>query len=371
MPLDLGSSVTPVFPVCPHFEECGGCQFQNMSVLEYRSLKEKSVREIIGKGPCPEVWSPSLFVPEKTRRRVTFSATKQDGVIVIGFHRHRSHDIVPISQCRVILPSLQSILERMPAALAPILHEKKEVDIFLQDVDGRIECVVTGLPATGSRQTENLAKVAKDLGLARVSLVTREGAEPRVYIDLCPVQKTSGKLSVDIPPAAFLQPSAEGEAALVVAVNEGLSSLKGTKNRIVDLFCGCGTFSGPLLEKGFVLAVEEDKRMVDCLKKSARTDSRLTVESRDLFKEPVGPRELANYDAVVLDPPRAGAKEQASKLAKSKVPIVVYVSCHPSSFSRDARILVEGGYQFKSLQIVDQFIWSSHVELVGTFLRRR
>jgi 23S rRNA (uracil1939-C5)-methyltransferase len=359
-----------VLPVCRHFEECGGCQFQNLSIADYQDWKEKSVREIIGKGPNPQVWHEAIFVPEKTRRRVTFSAIKQGGIVTTGFHRHRSHDIVSIAQCHLILPSLQSVLERMPIALASVLHEKVEVDVFLQDVDGNIDCVITGLPSTGARQTENLAKVAEELGLARMSLAPREGAEAEIYIDVRPVQKTSGKLSVFVPPAAFLQPSAEGESALVSAVSTGLSSLKGNKNKIVDLFSGCGTFAGPLLERGFVLAVEEDKKMVAALQKAARANGRLTVEHRDLFKEPVSPRELVGYNAVVLDPPRAGAREQVLKLVKSSVPIVVYVSCHPLSFARDAKILVEGGYLFESLQIVDQFIWSSHVELVGVFRRK-
>lgn len=367
VPPNLNSQV---LPVCPHFEECGGCQFQDLSMRDYQDGKEKSVREIIEKGPSPQVWHTAIFIPEKTRRRVTFSAIKKGGVVTTGFHRHRSHDIVSIAQCHLILPSLQTVLDKMPVALAPILHEKIEVDVFLQDVEGDIDCVITGLPATGARQTENLAKVAGELGLARISLVEREGADPETYIDIHPIQKTSGKLSVLVPPAAFLQPSAEGEAALVSAVNKGLSSLKGNKNKIADLFSGCGTFAGPLLERGFVLAIEEDKKMVAALQRAARANGRLTVEHRDLFKEPVSPRELAGYDAVVLDPPRAGAKEQVLKLVKSNVPIVVYVSCHPLSFSRDAKILVEGGYQFESLQIVDQFIWSAHVELVGVFRRK-
>lgn len=258
----------------------------------------------------------------------------------------------------------------MPAAFAPVLHEKAEVDVFLQDVDGKIDCVITGLPSTGARQTENLAKLAECLGLARISLVTREGALPETYIDISSIQKASGKLNVLIPPAAFLQPSAEGEAALVAAVNQGLSFLKGTKNKIADLFSGCGTFAGPLLERGFVLAIEEDQGMVEVLQKAARANGRLTVQKRDLFKEPIGPRELTGYQAVLLDPPRAGAREQALKLAKSSVPIVIYVSCNPQSFARDAKILTEGGYHFESLQIVDQFIWSSHVEIVGVFHRK-
>jgi 23S rRNA (uracil1939-C5)-methyltransferase len=124
------------------------------------------------------------------------------------------------------------------------------------------------------------------------------------------------------------------------------------------------------LERGFVLAVEEDGKMVEVLQKAARANGRLTVQQRDLFKEPVGPRELTGYHAVLLDPPRAGAREQALKLAKSAVPIVIYVSCNPQSFARDAKILTEGGYHFESLQIVDQFIWSSHVEIVGVFCRK-
>jgi 23S rRNA (uracil1939-C5)-methyltransferase len=174
-----------------------------------------------------------------------------------------------------------------------------------------------------------------------------------------------GNITVNLPPGAFMQPSAEGEAALVEAALAPIRE-SGARNT-ADLFCGAGTFAGPLLQLGPVIAAESEGGSVAALK--AAKAKGLTVQSRNLFSNPLACKELNALDAVLFDPPRMGAKEQAKALAESPVPLVVGVSCNPSTFVRDAGILKEGGYRLDSMQVIDQFVWSAHMELVGVFRR--
>ncbi|HNS45199.1 MAG TPA: class I SAM-dependent RNA methyltransferase, partial [Alphaproteobacteria bacterium] len=203
---------------------------------------------------------------------------------------------------------------------------------------------------------------------ARVSFRKDTFAVPVTQVRMVALKKTSGALNVEVPAGAFLQPSKEGEAALVGAVMSALSSRKlGKKDKIADLFSGCGTFAGHILERYSVHAVEGERQMAETLAEAAKGNARFSAEWRDLFKEPVSTRELRDYSAVVFDPPRAGAKEQCQKLSKSSVPLIIGVSCNPATFARDAKILTAGGYKFKTAQMVDQFTWSTHSEIVGVF----
>jgi 23S rRNA (uracil1939-C5)-methyltransferase len=218
-------------------------------------------------------------------------------------------------------------------------------------------------PVTPSRAAE-IARWAEKLKLVRVASgrdVLTEFATPTVHF---------GKAAVKLPRDAFLQPTREGEAMLQQKVLEGIANAK----FVADLFAGCGTFSLVLAERVRVHAVELETSMQEALAAAARATQGLkplTTEKRDLFKVPVGGLELNKYDAVVLDPPRAGAERQARELAKSKIRRVVYVSCNPVTFARDARVLVNGGYRMGAVTPVDQFLWSSHTELVTTFSRAK
>jgi 23S rRNA (uracil1939-C5)-methyltransferase len=177
-----------------------------------------------------------------------------------------------------------------------------------------------------------------------------------------------GKARVVPPPGAFLQATAEGEAALVAAVGQ----IVGDAARVLDLFAGCGTFALPLAERAQVVAVEGEAAMLAALGLAARGVPGLRpvrTVARDLFRRPLLPVELAAADAVVIDPPRAGAEAQARELAASRVARIAAVSCNPASFARDARILIAGGYRLEWVQPIDQFLWTGHVELVAAFTR--
>ncbi|MFA7275718.1 MAG: hypothetical protein WC043_02825 [Pseudobdellovibrionaceae bacterium] len=356
-------------PPCPHFEECGACQLQHVTPDFYHRWKEDQVKELLVQNDvAPEVWEPPVFIPAGTRRRVSFLARKGDeNKVEVGFSKFHTHDLMPVGSCLLLTPALEEVLTKLPEALALIIPKAVDIDVFLQEADGGLlECVLTGMSEQNARQTAKVADFARECNLARVSFRAGERDEPLSVIDQARLTKTSGGLCAELPPGAFLQPSHSGEEALVAAVLKGLGKLT-KKMKVVDLFAGIGTFAGRIAEIGFVDAVEGDPRMAAALAQAVKANARMKAEFRDLFKEPVTARELRSYSAVVFDPPRSGAKEQCQKLAASDVPLVVGVSCNPATFARDAKILKGGGYRLVSAQVIDQFIYSSHVEIVGVF----
>ncbi|MDD3020721.1 MAG: class I SAM-dependent RNA methyltransferase [Alphaproteobacteria bacterium] len=357
-------------PPCPHFEECGSCQLQHVKADVYQDWKVQRLKELLAENNLvAEEWIDPVFVPVGSRRRVTLNVLRDDGNVIMGYNKYHSHELAPIDQCLLLTPQLSRIVSVLPEALTKIAHKGQAIEVMLQEADdGIFDCVITGLDETGSRQTGEIASFAEKCSLARVSFRKDTFAESITQIAVQTPRKTSGILCVALPAGAFLQPSAAGETALVNAVMNGLKRQKtGKKDKIVDLFSGCGTFAGSMLEKYTVHAVEGDWPMASSLIEAAKGHSRFSAEVRDLIKEPLVTRELRDFKAVVFDPPRAGAKEQSQMLAKSDVPLLVGVSCNPSTFARDAKILVSGGYKLRTIQMIDQFIWSSHMELVGVF----
>lgn len=361
-------------PPCPYFEECGGCQLQHLKTADYRAWKEAGIRALMEQnGITPKEWLPSVFIDAGTRRRVTISAERVGDELVMGFHRYHENTIAPVGHCLLLTPTLDKVYKRLPEVLLPLLAKNVQVDVLLQEADGHaVDCMITGLSEReerlGAKQTNLVARLADHCEIRRVSFKEAEFSQPVPQIELDKMTKTSGALKVEISPGAFLQPSIEGEEALSQAVIKALGKL-GKRDKVIDLFSGCGTFAGRILEKAQVHAIEADFGMSHSLKEAAKGHARFTAEARDLFKEPVSVREMKEVTAVVFDPPRAGAKEQCQKLAKSTIPLLVSVSCNPSTFARDAKILIEGGYKLKSLQIFDQFIYTTHTELVGVFTR--
>lgn len=356
---------------CPHYDDCGGCALQHWDTKAHHEWKESRIRDLLARaGIFVGEWKPSVFVPPHTRRRATMAALLKDKKLSLGFHGARSHDIADTPACLILSPRLQKLTETMRPHLAGILTDGKPADIFVQDTGLSIDVVITGL--IGSRrepqtkQREAMAVMAGKCGIARLSWRFRDRDEPEIIAQHAPAIKRSGDLSVELPTAAFLQPSAEGETALVAAVTEPL----GQTLKIADLYAGCGTFSGPLLKHGHVHAVEGDAVSVAALTKAARAaNANLSAEQRNLMDNPLSEKELNKYDAVVFDPPRAGAAAQAARLAASKVKLAIGVSCNPATFARDAKILCDGGYTLRSLQIIDQFTWSAHIEIAATFSR--
>lgn len=357
-------------PPCPFFEDCGGCLYQHVKPQTYSDFKTNLIKDLILKNniKVDELKAP-VFIGPRTRRRAQFILENVAGKILIGYHKYHSHDIVSIDKCLIVKPLLEDLLTRLPPYFTALIPVGQSISLWIQESDhGQLDCVITGLRKNSPKLTSFLAKMAEELQISRMSLREDDTARPVIALQLRPVLKTSGDLTIALPPMAFLQPSIEGERVIGTAVMDWLAGLKlGKKDKIADLFSGCGTFAGLIMTKYAVDAYELDRDMCDSLKNAAKSHAKIQVLNRDLFKEPITRRELRAYKAVILDPPRAGAKEQCHSLAQSDVADILYISCAPTTFARDVKILQNGGYSLRALQLVDQFTWSGHSELIAIF----
>lgn len=353
----------------PPRETCGGCALQNWAEPAYRAWKIDLVRQALGhRGIVPPERMGSVFVPPATRRRAEFAAAKHGGGIQLGFHARGSHAIVDQHECPILVPALRALTKPLRGAMGQVLRDGQDADILATETLTGIDLLITADDAPGAAGRETLARFAAENNIARIGWQARRGT-PEPIVLLRPPQVRFGEVLVDLPMPPFLQPSAEGEAALKAAV----LSMIGRPRRIAELYAGAGTFTFDLAKIGKVHAVEGSKPALAALEQAARRaqlSHRITTEARDLERAPLTFQELKSFDAVVLDPPRAGAKAQSEMLAKARVKRVVGVSCNPATFARDARTLADGGYEIAAINIVDQFIWSAHVELVAEFRRR-
>lgn len=356
-----------VEPDCPLYDRCGGCSLQHAEGDFYRKYKVHLVQSALKRVGLKTKFLPPVFCASRGRRRATFAVFLQNKKLVMGYYKRRSHIITDVEDCLVVHPDLLAWRDRIAPYLKEIIRDSRPVDVFLQLVDGRCEIVING--PVGRKDSPDLqvreaaAKLVQDTGAARLSWRMKAFDEPEILVESKPVIAHFGSLAVTLPPAAFLQPTMEGETALVNAV---LDFLPQDSKNAADLFCGCGTFTGPLLDKVGKLSAF-DIGGVDALQKTKTPG--LTAVKRDLFKNPLRREELNEFDVVVFDPPRAGAKEQMVDLAKSRVRTAIGVSCNPATFARDARVLCDHGFRLEAVQIVDQFVWSHHVELVALFKR--
>ena len=345
-------------PPCPHARTCGGCLMQHASDSFVAEWKQAIVQgALFGQGLTASL-RPILTSPPQSRRRATLAARRTKGGAMLGFHARGSDTLVSVQNCKLLHPDLIASFPALEALVKLGGTRTGEVNFTITRSFGGLDVMVTnGKPLNAAMQLD-LARVAEALSIARL---TWNGET--VALRTAPVQRF-GRALVAPPPGAFLQATAEGESALLRAVALAV----GPSRRIADLFSGSGTFTLPLAERSEVHAVEADAAMIAALDKGARMAEglkRVTHEVRDLFRRPLEPDELKSFDAVVMDPPRAGAEAQTKALARVAVPVIAMVSCNPISFARDAKILISSGYQIEWIQVVDQFRWSSHVELVA------
>ncbi len=349
--------------LCRHFGTCGGCAHQDLPDAAYRALKREIVVSALARHGVTATVEGIVEVPPGTRRRATMKATLEAGRVQLGFHAARTHDIVDLAECPVLTPALTALLPGLREMLAELLAPVGDAELKLTATDTGIDL---GLRWRRPNDTPTLAALARWAGALKIARISAHG---ETVVSLGTPSVRLGKAQVALPPETFLQPTHEGEAALQDFVGEALAKSKKT----ADLFCGCGTFSFPMAEKARVHAVELETPMLDALAAAAKATPGLkpvTTEKRNLFKRPLSDFELNAYDGVALDPPRAGALEQIKMLAKSKLSRVAYVSCDAETFARDARVLIEGGVSLTRLMPVDQFLWSSHIELAAGFVRR-
>jgi 23S rRNA (uracil1939-C5)-methyltransferase len=344
-------------PPCRHFGVCGGCSLQHIAQDAYRAYKKNGVLITLEKAgiALPEKIE-TVFIPDRTRRRANFAARIVKGKALIGFHERKSAAIRDVPDCLLITEEVRGVMEKIRPYLPDIAGEGNKLDILIQCVEGQSEIGLTGKIAPGWEAQQALSDALRASGASRLSLRARDYESYEILLEEKPFYKSFDSLIVNLAPGAFLQPSAEGERALAQCVIDGA----GDAARIADLFCGNGTFTGSLMKGRDIVAADSAEDAIAALAKAG-----VRAHRRNLFKEPFSAAELDDRDCVILDPPRAGAQAQVEALAWSKVEKIVYVSCNPQSFARDAAVLTNAGRRLKSLSIVDQFIWSPHTEIMG------
>ncbi|WP_375289461.1 class I SAM-dependent RNA methyltransferase [Qipengyuania sp.] len=351
-----------VDPPCRHFPQCGGCQLQHADEAALRRfVTDRVAHAAEGQGVTVGELLPTHLSPPRTRRRATLHGLKAGKSAVLGFREGGSHRIVDMRECHILEPALFALVAPLRALIADWAG-KAPVDVALTLTDGGVDCAIKGLEMDGLGPTEALLDFAKDNALSRLSI--DDGYGGQTVWEPEGVTVTLGGVPVGFPAGAFLQPTPDGEAALT---QDAKSFLQG-HGIVADLFSGLGTFAFAL--GGKVLAVEAARDAYLACKAAAASHRReVHALHRDLFRNPLQPEELNRFGAVLLDPPRAGAREQVQAIANSDLARVAYVSCNPSSWARDAKMLTQAGFRLEKLRPVGQFRWSTHVELTSLFVR--
>lgn len=350
-------------PPCRHFPECGGCQLQHVDDHSYSVfLMERIASAFTAQGMAPpEILAP-LLSPPLSRRRASLRADRKGRHVALGFNAEASHRIVDMRECHILKPELLALVDPLRRLMANLLGARGAGGVRMMLADQGADILLEKVAADGLEAAETLTAFAETHKLARLAI--DDGYGPRTRWEPEPMTVTLSGVAVPLPHGAFLQATAEGEAALVAAMREAI----GPARTIADLFAGLGTFA--LALDGRIFAAEGARDAALALKAaSARAGRPIAVEHRDLFRRPLATAELDRFEAVILDPPRAGAKEQAAALAASFVPRIAYISCNPGTFARDAKTLCEGGYRLDWVRPIGQFRWSTHVELASSFSR--
>ena len=326
-------------PPCRHYPECGGCQLQHLTDEAFSDYAASRIVGALAQHGLETSLRPAHLSPPCTRRRAALRGQRAGGRMLLGFNASGSHQIVDMRECHILAPPLFALVAPLRALLVTMLPPKRAAEVQLTLVDQGVDVALKGVEVVGLEAVEALTAFCEGHRLARLTIDEGYGPEPR--FEPQPVTITLGGVAVGFPTGAFLQATADGESALVEAVIEAV----GNARQPVDLFSGLGTFA--LALDGQVTAAEASRDAILSLKAAAPL----------------------RFDAIVLDPPRAGAVEQARQIAASAVPRVAYVSCNPATFARDAEILVAGGYRLDWAKPVGQFRWSTHVELAAAFRR--
>ena len=345
-------------PPCRHFPECGGCQLQHVDDEAYRGYLVSRVATALDQHGLETALREPHLSPPNSRRRATLRALKVGKSAVIGFNAAKSHRIVDMREDHILQPELLGLVAPLRELLGGLLQPRRTAEVQLTLVDQGVDLSLRGVEPEGFEAMESLTVFCERNRLARLSI--DQGLGPETLYEPVPATITLSGVPVTFPVGGFLQATEQGEAALVACVRETV----GDSGRIADLFAGLGTFA--LALSGKVYAAEASRDAVLALKRAAPG---IAAEHRDLYRRPLDAGELANFNAIVLDPPRAGAEEQVKALAASPVPRIAYVSCNPATFARDAKLLADGGYRLEWARPIGQFRWSTHVEVAAAFSR--
>lgn len=362
----LTDIVTPspdrIPPFCPYFTLCGGCAVQTLAAAAYRQWKRDSVAAALRRAGLAVKVLDLADAHGEGRRRATFHVRYPDGRPATGFMQARAHKIIDIASCPLLAPSLANALPVVRAIGADLAISRKPLDVLVTATLSGLDADIKGHGPLADGLRQALIRTALEHDLARLS------NHGEVLLTQRPPFIAVGKALVGLPPGAFLQATAAGEEALAGRV----SALAAGARRIADLFSGIGTFALRLAEFASVSAFDLDGEALAALAKAAGAAAlrEIVTVRRDLFRQPLTPKELNVFDAVIFDPPRAGAEDQARALAVSSVPLVFGVSCHAKTFARDAAILCAGGFELMQVEPIDQFRHTPHVEIVACFRRR-
>lgn len=320
-------------PICPNFDRCGGCLYLHLETEAYKSKKINFIKNSFAHEGIDLTLNDFILIPFGTRRRATFAFKKG----IVGFNEQKSHKIIPLDNC----PALTKKLSNLLPLITPLCKElNKSGDIFMQETSFGVDVhIKTGKEKPTLNERMILAEFASNHDIVRL------------FFNNDPIIE---KMPIPLPVDLFLQPSFEGEAALK---KEVLSNISETDKTAIDLFCGAGTFTLPLKEKGLKV------KGYDLAGPSLNHLKELGFK-RDLFRNPLMRDEFEGIDLVVMDPPRAGAKNQAIELAKSTVKKVIMISCNPVTAARDAKIFLDGGWKIIKAIAVDQFIYTNHIEII-------
>ncbi|HEX9881810.1 MAG TPA: class I SAM-dependent RNA methyltransferase [Hyphomicrobium sp.] len=357
----LSPSAERVAAQCRHFTHCGGCALQHLERTAYLAWKREIVAAAFAARGIEAPVAHVVSVGPGARRRATLSARRTGRGVALGFYEAKGHDIVDLQECPVTASAIVRALPGLKRLVEPLVSRRLPVRLTVTLAANGLDVAIEDFPGElGADARERLAQAAAACKLARVTI-----AGDTLYQNTVPAVRF-GAANVVLPPRAFLQAAPAAEAEMVRLVTTAVGSAK----RVADLFCGLGTFTFPLAASATVLSVDGDRQAITALENAAkRTPGLKPIEAkvRDLFREPLSAKELERFDAVVFDPPRAGAGAQANVLAKSRVATIVAVSCNPATLARDARILIDGGYALERVTPIDQFLYSPHVEAVAVF----
>ena len=362
----LAAGVGRCHPPCRHFGRCGGCALQHVDDDAYRAAKLGTLWAALERVRVdPGVVQPLRSVAPGRRRARLGLARPRDpqGTARVGFRERFRHDLVDLRECLVLEPPLFALVAALRERAPSLTPPGSAIEATLTRTDSGVDLVVEAAGEPGLAALEALGGLAAEADLARVVWRSRRAEVP--VVECRPVRVMRAGVAVTVPPGAFLQASEAAERILV----EEVAAAIGRHRPVLDLYAGLGTFALRLAAGGPVHAVEGDRHSAAALAAAAHEVSRMTVEHRDLARDPILPEALAGYAAAVFDPPRAGAFAQAAALAASPLDTVVAVSCNPATFARDAVPLIAGGFRLERLIPVDQFVWTPHLEIVAVFRR--
>lgn len=358
-------------PSCKHFSVCGGCSLQHMALSAYTQFKMHNVERLLARnGLNCEVLKPLYEIGAHSRRRAVLHVKMQGKKLRLGFHQAGSHRIVDLQECPVLEPALWDIIPTLREFLVTLESKDALTQLELYTDQSRVALLIhyKGAQFPELPDLERYTDFAHAQGnISMMAYKNQDGIIP--VVQLSPVVLTSGEVDITMPPGTFQQATAKGQQAIWKEVQQAVSG----HSSVIDIYSGCGAYSFALAEHASkVHAVEGSEVMVNTIRQTAsryHRHGKVTAEQRDLVRQPLPFSQLNAYQAIVINPPRNGAKAQAEHIARSNVPVVAMVSCNPNSFAVDAKILVDGGYQLASVLPIDQFIWSTHLELVAIFKR--